>query len=169
MGVVVSETTSETPMATESVTANSRKRRPTMPPMSRMGMKTATSEVDIERTVKPISLEPTMAASNGLQALLEVAGDVLDDDDGVVDDEAGGDGERHEGEIVQRVAEQVHHAEGAEQRERNGDRRDERRAAFAKEDEDDEDHEQDGDDERARDVVDRGADGAGAVEHDLQS
>ena len=66
MGVVVSETTSETPMATESVTANSRKRRPTMPPMSRMGMKTATSEVDIERTVKPISLEPAMAASKGL-------------------------------------------------------------------------------------------------------
>jgi multidrug efflux pump subunit AcrB len=30
-----------------------------------------------------------------------VAGDVLDDDDGVVHDEAGGDGERHQGEVVE--------------------------------------------------------------------
>jgi hypothetical protein len=103
----------------------------------------------------------------GTHALFEVAGDVLDDDDGVVDDEAGGDGERHEGEIVQRVAEQVHHAEGAEKRERHGDRGDERRAAFAEEEEDNEDDEQDGDDKRARDVVDRGADGSGAIEDDL--
>ena len=66
MGVVVSETTSETPMATESVTANSRKRRPMMPPISRMGMKTAISEVDMESTVKPISREPSIAASKGL-------------------------------------------------------------------------------------------------------
>ena len=44
IGVVVSETTSDTRMATESVTANSRNSRPTMPPMSRIGMKTATSD-----------------------------------------------------------------------------------------------------------------------------
>ena len=46
----------------ESVTANSRKSRPTMPPISRMGMKTAISEMHMERTVKPISREPSMAA-----------------------------------------------------------------------------------------------------------
>ena len=66
IGVVVSETISERPMATLRVTANSRKRRPTMPPMSRMGMKTATSEVLMEKTVKPISRAPRSAASNGL-------------------------------------------------------------------------------------------------------
>ena len=44
MGVVVSETTSETTIATESVTANSRNRRPTMPPIISSGMNTATSE-----------------------------------------------------------------------------------------------------------------------------
>jgi len=49
-------------MATESVTANSRKRRPTIPPISRMGMKTAISEMLIESTVKPISREPRIAA-----------------------------------------------------------------------------------------------------------
>ena len=65
IGVAVSETSSETPMAIESVTANSRNRRPTMPLIRRMGMNTATSEVLIDRTVKPISLDPLSAASMG--------------------------------------------------------------------------------------------------------
>ncbi len=49
IGVVVSETTIETAMATERITANSRNRRPTMPPISRMGMNTAISEMLIVR------------------------------------------------------------------------------------------------------------------------
>ncbi len=65
MGVVVSEITSETPIATDSVTANSRNSRPTMPPISRIGMNTATSDKLIERTVKPISLAPRSAAWSG--------------------------------------------------------------------------------------------------------
>jgi hypothetical protein len=52
-------------MAAESVTANSRKSRPTMPLISRIGMKTATSDTLIETTVKPISRAPFSAASNG--------------------------------------------------------------------------------------------------------
>jgi len=66
IGVVVSETTSDTATATESTTANSRKSRPTIPPISRMGMNTATSEALIERTVKPISREPRSAAASGV-------------------------------------------------------------------------------------------------------
>ena len=65
MGVVVSETTSETSTATESTTANSRKRRPIIPPIRRIGMNTATSEMLIESTVKPISRAPWIAASRG--------------------------------------------------------------------------------------------------------
>ncbi len=61
----MSETTSEMAMAALSVTANSRKSRPTIPPISRMGMKTAMSEVLMEKTVKPISRAPRSAASNG--------------------------------------------------------------------------------------------------------
>ena len=76
-------------------------------------MKTAISEVLIDSTVKPISLEPFIAASKGFIPIFEIAGDVLNDHDGVVDDEAGGDGERHQGEVVDGVAEQVHHAECA--------------------------------------------------------
>src|ERR1039458_5781036 len=52
MGVAVSETTMETAMATESVTANSRNRRPTMPPIKSRGMNTAISETLIVNTVE---------------------------------------------------------------------------------------------------------------------
>ena len=63
MGVVLSETSSETRMAMLRVTANSRKSRPTIPPISRMGMNTATSEMLIESTVNPISRAPLRAAA----------------------------------------------------------------------------------------------------------
>ena len=50
-------------MAIDSVTANSRNRRPTMPPISRIGMNTAISDRLIETTVKPTSRAPCSAAS----------------------------------------------------------------------------------------------------------
>ncbi|CKU11796.1 Uncharacterised protein [Mycobacterium tuberculosis] len=58
MGVSVSEMTTLTTMVSVTVTANSRKRRPTMPPMSSSGMNTATSDTEIEMMVKPISPAP---------------------------------------------------------------------------------------------------------------
>ena len=63
MGVVVSDTTIEIRIATDSVTANSRNRRPTMPPISRIGMKTAIRETLIDTTVNPTSRAPLSAAS----------------------------------------------------------------------------------------------------------
>ncbi len=57
-GVAVSETTMETMIATDSVTANSRNSRPTIPPISSKGMNTATSEMLMVTTVKPISFAP---------------------------------------------------------------------------------------------------------------
>ena len=68
MGVVVSDTASETRMATERVTANSRNRRPTIPPISRIGMNTEISDRLMESTVNPISLAPLKAASHGPHA-----------------------------------------------------------------------------------------------------
>jgi hypothetical protein len=65
IGVVVSDTSSDTRIATDSVTANSRNRRPTMPPMARMGMNTAISERLIDRTVNPTSRVPRSAACIG--------------------------------------------------------------------------------------------------------
>jgi hypothetical protein len=62
MGVVVSETASDTRIATDRVIANSRKRRPRMPLIRRIGMKTAMRERLIESTVKPTSAAPRSAA-----------------------------------------------------------------------------------------------------------
>ncbi len=121
IGVSVSETTAETRIVTLSVTANSRNSRPTMSPMNSSGISTAISETVSETIVKPICAEPFSAASSGVVAFLDVARDVLDHHDRVVDDEAGRDGQRHQRQVVQAVAEQVHHAEGADQRQRHGD------------------------------------------------
>ena len=65
MGVSVSETSSDTPMASVTVMANSRNSRPTMPPISSSGMNTATSDTEMETMVKPISPAPFIAASIG--------------------------------------------------------------------------------------------------------
>ena len=56
---------------------------------------------------------------DGRQTLLDVACDVLDHDDGVVDHEAGGDGQRHQGQVVEAVAAQLHDAEGGDERQGN--------------------------------------------------
>ncbi len=66
MGVVVREITREIKMAMDRVTANSRNRRPTMPPINRSGMKTATREALMEMTVKAISWAPKNAARSGV-------------------------------------------------------------------------------------------------------
>ena len=63
MGIEVSETTMEMPMAQARITANSRNSRPTMPLIIRIGMKTAISEMLMESTVKPISSAPLSAAA----------------------------------------------------------------------------------------------------------
>ena len=133
IGVVVSETTSETPMATESVTANSRNSRPTMPPISRIGMNTATSETLIDSTVKPISLAPSKRRLQRRHAIFQMPRDVLDHHDRVVDDEAGGDRQRHQRQVVDAVAGQIHHAERADQRDRHGDAGNERGPQIAQE------------------------------------
>src|ERR1035437_8704122 len=65
MGVVVSEINIEIMMAVDSVIANSRNRRPTMPAMRRIGMNTAISDMLMDKMVKPISFEPWNAAFIG--------------------------------------------------------------------------------------------------------
>ena len=92
-------------------------------------------------------------------AALDVAHDVLDHDDGVVDDEPGGHGQRHQGQVVDAVADQIHDRDDAG---------DERRADVAQEQEDDEHDQADRDQQRLLDVLDRGADRHGLVEHGPQ-
>ena len=65
IGVSDSEMNTEIAMAIVTVTANSRKMRPTMPPISSSGMNTATSDTAIVTIVPPISPAPASAASKG--------------------------------------------------------------------------------------------------------
>ena len=108
IGVSVSETSAETKIVIVIVTANSRNRRPMMPLISSSGISTATSEMEIETMVKPISPAPLQRGVERLHALLDMAGDVLEHHDRVVDDEADGDGERHQRKIVEAVARRPH-------------------------------------------------------------
>ncbi len=61
----MSETAADVTTAIASVSANSRNMRPTSPVMNSSGMNTAISDSVSEITVKPISLAPRSAASNG--------------------------------------------------------------------------------------------------------
>ncbi len=118
--------------------------------------------------VKPIC---SRAAEGGLQrwlALFDVAGDVLDHDDRVVDDKSGGDGQSHQGEIVEAEAEQVHRAEGADQRQRNRQARDQGRARAAQEYEDHQHHQYDRQRQLIFNVLHRGPDGHGPVGQDVE-
>jgi hypothetical protein len=65
IGARLIETKPETRMATPMVTANSFSSRPTMPPMNRTGMNTATSDAVIATMVNEISFEPSSAACIG--------------------------------------------------------------------------------------------------------
>ena len=140
IGVVVSEITSDIRIATDSVTANSRNRRPTIPPISRMGMNTAISEMLMDITVKPISPAPLQRRLHRRHPVLQMARDVFDHHDRVIHHESGGDGQRHQRKIVQAVAEQVQHAERRHQRDRNHHGGNQRGAHAAQEDEDHHDH-----------------------------
>ncbi len=93
-----------------------------------------------------------------MRLLLEHALDVLDDDDGVVDDDADRQHQGEERNGVGRIAERQEDREGADQAHRHGDRGNEGRAQIAEEDEHDEDDEHERLAERLQHLADRVAD-----------
>ena len=97
-------------------------------------------------------------------AMLDVAIDVLNHHDGVVDHEADGDRQRHQRQIVETEVEQVHRRARAEQRERHGDARDRRGPEVAQEQQNHQHDEADGEREREFHVRHRGTNGRGAVQ-----
>ena len=115
------------------------------------------------KIVKPICSEPLSAASSGDSPSSMIAGDVFDHHDGVVHHEAGGDRERHQREVVQAVAEQIHHAERADDRQRHGDAGNDRGRNVAQEQEDHHHDQRDRQHQLELHVLHRGADGGGAV------
>ncbi len=91
-------------------------------------------------------------------AFLDVPVDVFDDDDGVVDDEADGEHEGEKRQKIDRIAERQQNDHDADERQRDGDDRDDRRAEAAEEQENHQDDDDRGFGQRLLDLVDRGAD-----------
>ena len=128
-------------------------------------MNTATSDVLMESTVKPISRAPWKAASTGAHSFLDVASDVFQHDDGVVHHEAGRNGQRHQGKIVQAVVQQIHHAESSDQRQGDRNAGNEGGAEGAQKRENHQDDQDDRNQQSEFDVMHRGAHRGGAVQN----
>ena len=96
-------------------------------------------------------------------AVLQVTGDVFQNNDRVVDHETGRDDQRHQREIVEAEAEQVHRPESAQQCQRHADGGHQRRLQVPQEQEHNQDHQHGGDDQRHLHVKHRIADGGGGV------
>ena len=101
-------------------------------------------------------------------AVLDVARDVFDDDHGIIDDEAGGNGQRHQRQGVEAETGKVHEGKGADQRHRYHDAGNQRRAHVTQEKEDDQHHQHDRNDQRALDFEQRGTDRRRAIHHHLE-
>ena len=113
--------------------------------------------------MKPICSEPFSAASKGRDALFDVAGDIFDHDDRIVDHEPGRNRERHQRQIVQAVAEQIHHAERSHQRKRHRHAGDGGRRHTAEKQKDDEHDQRHGQHQLELHVRHGSADRGGAV------
>ena len=108
-----------------------------------VGTNTAQSTSTMATSAVDTSSIDRRAASRGRQALLEIALDILDDDDRVIDDDADRQHQPEHRQSIERIAEGGEHGEGADQRDRNGDDRDDRRAPALQEDEDDQNDQRD--------------------------
>ncbi len=97
-----------------------------------------------------------------------VTGNILEDHDGVVDDEPGGNRQRHERKVIDAVAHQIHRAAGSDQRYRNRDGGNQSGPHVAKKNEYDENHQPNRDCERTLHVLDGRTDGHGLIQHDAQ-
>ena len=153
IGVSVSDTTAEMTIVAASVMANSWNSRPTTSPMNSSGISTASSDTVSEMMVKPICCRALERRLERRVAAFEIARDVLDDDDRVVDDEAGGDGQRHQRQIVEAEAELVHDRQRADQRQRHGEAGNDRRRHVAQEEEDHQHDQADGERQLELDVA----------------
>ena len=90
-----------------------------------------------------------------LRILLDHPLDVLDHDDRVVDHDADGEHEGKQRDGIGGIADEEHHGEGADDRHRDGNERDQRRSPPAEEQEHHHAHEHDCDAERANHLLDR--------------
>ena len=163
-GVSVSETMPLAKIETTIVIANSRKMRPISPLMNTSGRNTAASEIVIDRIVKLISLALfERRVERRFVALLHPADGVLQEHDRVVHQEPDRQRQRHQREVVQAVAQQLHRDERQQQRQRQRDGGNQRVGGAAEEDEDHQHDQHERDEQRLLHVVDAVHDGQRAV------
>ena len=105
---------------------------------------------------------------HAVHAVLDMARGILQHHDGIVDDKAGRHRQRHQRQIVQRKAQRIHDAKGAQQRDDRRHRRNHGGAQAAQEHADHGHHQHDRQHEREFDLVQRGADRVGAVRRNRQ-
>ena len=108
-----------------------------------------------------------MGGLGGSHSTLQVAFDILDHDDRVVDDDADREHEPEQGQVVERDAEGVEDSERADQGDRNGDHRDDGGAPTLQKQEHDADDQQDRDENRGDHLVHRFADEYRGIVDDL--
>ena len=96
----------------------------------------------------------------------EVALDVFDDDDGVVDDESGGESDAEECEGVDAESEDLDEGKGADERDRDGDGGNDGGSPVLQEEEDDDDDDDDGFTDGADDLMDGFANDQGRIDGD---
>ena len=136
--------------------------------MKAAGTNTAHSTSAIAISAPPTSSMLLIAASRGLKPGRDVALDVLDHDDRVVDHDADRQHQPEQRQVVQREAEQRHDEERADQRDRNRDQRNDRGAPGLQEQDDDQNDEQDRLEDRLLHRVDRLLDELGRVVDDAR-
>ena len=96
-------------------------------------------------------------------SLFQIALDVFNHHDRIVHHKTGGNGQRHQAQVIQRKTQQIHHGKGADQRNRHRYRRDKSRAPVAQKQENhhhDQAHRQH---HLELHIVNRSADGLGTV------
>ncbi len=135
--------------------------------MNADGMNTAHSTSAIATSAAPTSSMLRLRRVARAQALGDVALDILDHDDGVIDDDADGKHEAEQRQVVQREAERRHQEEGADQRHRNGDQRNDGGAPGLQEQHDHQNDQQDRLEDRLHHGVDRLLDELGRVVDDV--
>jgi type IV secretory pathway VirB10-like protein len=104
----VNETKSEVSVATVTTSPNSRKNRPTEPGRNEIGKNTTTSTSVMTIAATPISAPALIAAVLGTSPPREVALDVLEDDDRIVDEDSDDQRHREQRDRVEREVRELH-------------------------------------------------------------
>ena len=103
----------------------------------------------------------------GLRTSLHQAHDILDHDDGIIDNEADRDSKRHQGQIIEAVAKPIHHRQGCGKRDGDCHRGNDRGAGATEKQRDNQHHQPDCHHDSQLHICDGGTDQLGAVEDDV--